>query len=161
MNHNWVGRKGKWLCGTCAPGRRLRRGGGFQKQRFSLGSEQVPHTWDLTPGRWVPWAGYRASGNSRITVGSLDPTVKKGTYTFSPQKGQRGQVEVSQNAGQFPRSPWPEPGAHSSPTLPHSSAPPWGRASVAKRRAQLWGSDLEGHMSGQRAAISDAYKGRA
>lgn len=48
-------------------------------------------------------------------VGSLDPTSKKGTYTLSPQKGQRGQVEISQNAGQFPRSPWPEPGAHSRP----------------------------------------------
>ena len=70
-------------------------------------------------------------------MGSLDPTVEKGTYTLSPQKGQRGQVEIFQNAGQFPRSPWPEPAAHSSPTLLHSSAPPWGRASVAKRRAQL------------------------
>lgn len=69
-------------------------------------------------------------------MGSLDPTGETGAYTLSPQKGQRGQVEISQAAGQFPRSPWPEPGATPAP-LVHSSAPPWGRASVAKRRAQL------------------------
>ena len=87
------------------------------------------------------------------------PLVRQVHTHFLPKRGSEDRVKfhrlLASLLGHHGLSLGPTPAPPD-----HSSAPPWGRASVAKRRAQLWDSDLEEHMNGERVAISDAYKGR-